>query len=71
MADYTLMVFDRLAAAGAPDANERERIYSACRDEVATAWPDKAQREKELAELEKVIRRQEMQAIYEESLAPK
>ena len=71
MQDYTRMVFDRLTAAGAPEAKEREKIYAACRDEVAAEWPDPDYREKELEALEKVIRRQEMQAIYEESLAPK
>jgi hypothetical protein len=71
MDNYTLWVFSRLSAAGTPTADEREQIYAFCREEVAVAWPDEAQRSKALAELEKVIRRQEMQALYEESLGEK
>ena len=67
MADYIRMVFDRLHAAGEPDASARERIYAECRAEIAAAHADEKTREKELEKLEKVIRRQEMQAIYEET----
>lgn len=63
------MVFERLHTAGTPDAAAREAIYAACRAEVAARHSDGAAREKELAALEKAIRRQEMQALYEESLA--
>jgi hypothetical protein len=66
--DYTRLVFDRLLAAGKPTAAEREDIYQACRSEVAALANDEAARAKALAALEKVIRRQEMQAIYEETL---
>ena len=66
--DYTRMVFDRLSARGAPDAAAREQIYQACRDEVAVAHTDPDARALELEKLEKVIRRQEMQALHEESL---
>lgn len=67
MTDYIRMVFDRLRAAGSPDASAREQIYAACRTEVAAANADDSIRAKELDKLEKVIRRQEMQAIYEEN----
>lgn len=70
-ADYVRLVFDRLAAAGAPDAAAREAIYAACRSEVAAAHGDAARRGGELEALEKVIRRQEMQAIHEETLNAK
>jgi hypothetical protein len=66
--DYFRMVFDRLHEAGTPDAAAREAVYAACRIEVAAAHADRGARERELAALEKAIRRQEMQALYEESL---
>jgi len=62
------MVFDRLHEAAAPDAVAREAIYAACRAEVAAGHADAGERELALAALEKVIRRQEVQALYEESL---
>lgn len=68
MSDFTRLVFDALHAAGSPDANERARIYAACRAEVAGRFADDAARATALEALEKVIRRQEMQAIYEEGL---
>lgn len=68
MSDYTLMVFDALLAAGSPDIHERARIYARCRAQVAGEFADEAARVKALDALEKVIRRQEMQAIYEEGL---
>lgn len=68
MSHYTRMMFDALFAAGSPDADERERIYAECRADVADAIADEAARTKELEALEKVIRRQEMQAIYEDGL---
>lgn len=64
MSDYTRMVWGALDAAGSPDAEERARIYEACRAQVAGEHADKDALER----LEKVIRRQEMQAIYEETL---
>jgi len=66
--DYVRLVFDRLLAAGTPTPEERASIYAACRAEVADAWGDAARRTTELEALEKAIRRQEMQALYEESL---
>lgn len=68
MSDYTRMVFDALAAAGSPDAEARAVIYEACRALVAGCIADETARAKALEALEKVIRRQEMQAIYEEGL---
>lgn len=68
MSDYIRMVFDALHAAGSPDADERARIYAGCRAEVAGRFTDEAPRATALEALEKVIRRQEMQAIYEEGL---
>lgn len=71
MSDYTRMVFDALDAAGSPDAEERARIYAACRARVSADLADEAARTKaleKLEKLEKVIRRLEMQAIYEETL---
>lgn len=66
--DLVRLVFDRLSAAGSPDAETRAAIYADCRAEVVSMYSDPAQREKELGKLEKVIRRQEMQALYEEGL---
>lgn len=66
--DLIRFVFDRLAIAGSPDADERARIYAECRIEVAHAHLDEGERAKAMAELERAIRRQEMQALYEESL---
>ncbi|MBZ0262433.1 MAG: hypothetical protein K8F90_17750 [Hyphomicrobiales bacterium] len=66
--DLVRLVFDRLHAAGSPDAYARERIYTECHAQVAATCSDEGEREKALAALEKVIRRQEMQALYEESL---
>lgn len=68
MSDYTRLVFDALYAAGSPDADERARIYEACRAQATGDLADEAARAKALDALEKVIRRQEMQAIYEEGL---
>ena len=66
--DLVRLVFDRLSAAGSPDAETRAAIYADCRTEVVSMYSDPVQREKELGKLEKVIRRQEMQALYEEGL---
>ncbi len=66
--DLVRLVFDRLSAAGSPDAQERTAIYAACRAEVASKCADAAEARRELEKLEKVIRRQEMQALYEEGL---
>ena len=66
--NYTRMLFDRLSAAGRPAAAGRERIYEDCRREVAALDLDEAARSKALESLEKVIRRQEMQALYEDTL---
>lgn len=68
--DLVRLVFDRLAAAGSPDEQARVEIYADCRALVAAAHADTIERDKELAALEKVIRRQEMQALYEETLGP-
>ena len=68
MSDYTRLVFDALDAAGAPDADGRARIYAECRALVASRFADEAGRALALEALEKVVRRQEMQAIYEEGL---
>lgn len=66
--DFIRFVFDRLAIAGSPDADERARIHAECRNEVATAHLDEGKRARAMAQLEKVIRREEMPALYEESL---
>ncbi len=66
--DLIRFVFDRLSAAGRPDAATRARIYEQCRAEIAARHEGQPSRAKALADLEKVIRRQEMQALYEESL---
>lgn len=66
--DLIRLVFDRLSAAGSPDADARAAIYADCRAYVAT---HAAESEAALAELEKVIRRQEAQALYEEALERK
>ena len=66
--DHYRLVFDKLLAAGLPDAEARERIYAECRAQVSAACPDAQARDKALAALEKVIRRQEMQALHEERL---
>ncbi len=66
--DLVRLVFDRLHAAGMPDAARRAAIYDECRAEVAAGHPEDPARQKALAELEKVIRRQEMQALHEENL---
>lgn len=68
MSDYTRMVFDALHLAGSPDADERARIYQKCRDQVISEFDGEADRTTALEALEKVIRRQEMQAIYAEGL---
>ena len=68
MTDLVRMVFDRLHAAGTPCAKERADIYNQCRTEVASIHADPRSRAHALDQLEKVIRRQEMQAIYEETL---
>jgi hypothetical protein len=66
--DFVRLVFDRLNAAGSPDADGRAAVYAECRAFTAAAHANAAERETALAALEKVIRRQEMQALYEESL---
>lgn len=66
--NHTRMLFDRLLAAGKPTAAERERIYEDCRKEVAALAKDDSARVKALDSLEKAIRRQEMQALYEDTL---
>jgi hypothetical protein len=70
-ADYIRLVCDRLVAAGSPNAEARKAIYAACRAIVAAKFTDGSRRESELERLEKAIRRQEMQAIYEETLNAK
>lgn len=69
--DLVRLVFDRLCAAGTPDDKQRAAIYQDCRALVAAAHDDTAERERALAALEKVIRRQEMQALYEQTLQRK
>ena len=64
--DYTRLVFERLHAAGNPDSATRQQIYQQCRDEISSLVSEPA-RALALEKLEKVIRRQEMQALYEES----
>ncbi|MEZ5818845.1 MAG: hypothetical protein R3D44_17360 [Hyphomicrobiaceae bacterium] len=66
--DLIRFVFDRLLAAGRPDAATRARIYDDCRAEIRARHGAQQEREEVLAELEKIIRRQEMQALHEESL---
>ena len=66
--DLVRLVFDRLCVTGSPDSEGRAAIYADCRARVAAMHTEAAEREKALAELEKVIRRQELQALYEESL---
>lgn len=68
MNDYTRLVFEALGAAGSPDAAGRARIYAECRARVAGGYSDAAERATALEALEKVVRRQEMQAIHEEGL---
>ena len=68
MSDYIRMVFEALDAAGSPDAAGRARVYAECRARVAGRFADAAERATALEALEKVVRRQEMQAIYEEGL---
>ena len=65
--DLVRLVFDRLDAAGMPDAAGRAAIYDACRAEGAARHPEERERQQALAALEKVIRRQEMQALHEEN----
>lgn len=64
--DLVRLVFDRLHRAGTPDAARRAAIYGECRTVVSDLHPDPRQREAALLALEKVIRRQEMQALHEE-----
>lgn len=67
--DYTRAIFDRLMAEGNPVAARRQEIYQEFRARVAAEHAqDGSARERALVALEKVIRRQEMQAIYEEGL---
>ncbi|MEZ5853027.1 MAG: hypothetical protein R3D68_20525 [Hyphomicrobiaceae bacterium] len=66
--DLFRYVFDRLSEAGRPDAAARACIYDQCRAEIAARHAGQPSHDKTLANLEKVIRRQEMQALYEESL---
>lgn len=68
MNDYTRLVFERLHRAGTPDADARARLYAQLREEVAGGHADEAERARILDALEKAIRRQEMQALYEEGL---
>jgi acetyl-CoA carboxylase carboxyltransferase component len=69
--DLVRLVFDRLYAAGSPDAEARAAIYADCRARVAAMHADAMARAKALDRLETVIRRQEMQALYEEGLQRK
>jgi len=69
--DLVRLVCDRLYEAGSPDAEARAAIYADCRARVAAMHADAVERAKVLSELEKVIRRQELQALYEESLERK
>jgi hypothetical protein len=69
--DFTRLVFDRLLAAGRPGEAERAAIYAQCREEVLKAYADKPDCAEALQKLEKVIRRQEMQALYEDGLGDK
>lgn len=62
------LVFDKLYSAGVPDTEARERVYAECRAQVAAAYADPILRERALGDLEKVIRRNEVQALYEERL---
>lgn len=66
--DFTRLVFDRLLAAGRPSESERDGIYAQCREEVLKTYADKPDFAEALQKLEKVIRRQEMQALYEDGL---
>jgi len=69
--DYTRWVFEVLNNAGAPDAEARAVLYADCRQQVAAQHEMPAAKEQALEDLEKAIRRQEMQALYEESLNAK
>ena len=69
--DFFRLVYDRSACAGTPDSEARAVIYAECRAWVRSSHADTATRESALASLEKVIRRQEMQALYEETRPPK
>lgn len=66
--DYVRLVFDALNNAGAPDAEARAALYAACRLQVSAQFETPSAQERALADLEKVIRRQEMQALYEDSM---
>jgi len=65
--DNTRLVFDRLLAAGDPGPEAREAIYADCRAEVGAQFDDPEARTRALSALEKVIRRQEMQCLYEDT----
>lgn len=69
--NYIQLVFNRLQTITMPTQAQREVIYQACRDEVAAKYTDTKVQAKALEELEKAIRRQEMQACYEETLRPR
>ena len=62
-----MRVFRRLAEAGSPDAAARAAIYEELRAETAAHF-ENSLREQALADLEKAIRRHEVQALYEETL---
>ncbi len=67
--DYFRKVFERLAAAGHPDAEGREGVYAACRTELERFHAsDAAARAAALEGLEAAIRRHEVQARFEDSL---
>lgn len=71
MKNYTTWLFTLLTEAGQPNDAQRQAIYQQCRHEVAAAFADAEEQRKQLDKLEKVIRRQEMQALYEATLQPK
>lgn len=67
--DYFRKVFERLAAAGHPDAEGREGVYAVCRAEVTQFHgADPAAQAEALEGLEKAIRRHEVQARFEDTL---
>jgi hypothetical protein len=68
MADFSMVLFEKLALTTNPSVEEREAIYQACRAELKAKYSDEATQTKAIDSLEKAIRRQEMQVLYEESL---
>ncbi len=69
--DYIRLVFDVLHNAGTPDAEARAALYATCREQVAAQFETPSAKAQALEDLEKVIRRQEMQALYEDSSGAK